>query len=199
VGRALARAAVLAAVWPALAMGGCAAKSPARAGAGPRITPGGGDRARPSPTRQTVAAPWETHPGGGWTDRLTPPLLGAERLRAGRPVRLASARPFLTRAGLRFVAPAPARRGILRADGSLRALIAQRARRLAPCFVRARGVVHLRLTIGSTGRIGRLWARGTASGAVRRCVTQRVRRWSFGPQTHRVEHRLTLRAMGEAI
>lgn len=142
----------------------------------------------PRPSDRSVAADHDP-----WDMRLSRPPAAGE---SGQPVQLAASRPFLTHSGV--VVPGGSRRSLRPAGTSVRALVAKRARRLAPCFTQARGVVHLELLIRPSGRVGRISTPGTAPASVRRCVRLRARQWTFGPLPRTVRHRLTLRALGEA-
>jgi len=133
-----------------------------------------------------------------WADHLTPPRPGAKQPRLGRGVELASSYGAGTGSWRGYDRSGLGREGLRPAAGALRAAITKRARRLAPCFQRARGVVRLHLIIHETGRVGRIDTPGTAPPSVRHCVRQHVRRWFFGPLIRSVQHRLTLRSMGEA-
>lgn len=129
-----------------------------------------------------------------WDLRVVRPPVGGA---SAQPVQLAASRSFLRQVGSWQAPSALSNRSLRPAGTSVRSRVARRARRLAPCFTGARGVVHLELLIRPSGQVGRVRTPGTASASVRRCVRQRARRWTFGPLPQTVRHRLTLRALGE--
>ncbi len=132
-----------------------------------------------------------------WSPSLKPPRPGAKQ-RPELPVQLASSGAVRKNTGHDAGGLPTGPDGLRAAGGSLRAAIAKRARQLGPCFLRARGVLKLHLTIGATGRVGRISTRGTAPASVVRCVRRRALRWTFGKLPSSVGHQLTLRSMGEA-